>query len=108
MRIIVLAFALLLGACSNSALTVGLKSDSSYAITQTFQKVLEENKAGFTGTWYNSKTKTSGTVTVISTYYRYNRPCREFVATIHGTKGSVNRYGDACRYGAHNWKLINF
>ena len=45
MRIIVLAFALLLGACSNSALTVGLASDSSYAMTQTFQKVLEENKA---------------------------------------------------------------
>ena len=108
MRILVLGFALLLGACSNSALTVGLGSDSSYAMTQTFQKVLEENKAGFTGTWYNAKTNTSGTVTVISTYYRYNRPCREFVATIHGTKGSTNRYGDACRYGAHNWKLIKF
>ena len=43
MRILVLGFALLLGACSNSALTVGLGSDSSYAMTQTFQKVLEES-----------------------------------------------------------------
>tara|TARA_Y100001937_G_scaffold122602_1_gene184053 strand:+ start:263 stop:589 length:327 start_codon:yes stop_codon:yes gene_type:complete len=108
MKILVLSLALLLGACSNHALTGGLKSESSMAMTNTFQSVLENNKAGVTGTWYNPNTKTSGTVTVISTYYRYNRPCREFVATIHGTKGSTNRYGDACRYGAHNWKLIKF
>ena len=77
-------------------------------MTQTFQSVLEQNKAGFTGTWYNPKTNTSGTVTVISTYYRYKRPCREFLATINGQRGTENRYGDACRYGAHNWRLINF
>ncbi len=108
MRILILAFTLFLGACSNHALTVGLGKESSYAMTKTFQSVLEQNKKGFTGTWYNAQTKTSGTVTVISTYYRHNRPCREFVATIHGTQGNVNRYGDACRYGAFNWKLINF
>ena len=108
MKALVLGCVLLLGACSNSALTVGLKADSSYAMTKTFQSVLEESKSGFTGTWYNAKTKTSGTVTVISTYYRNNRPCREFLATINGRYGTENRYGDACRYGAHNWKLIRF
>ena len=108
MKALVLGCVLLLGACSNSALTVGLKADSSYAMTKTFQSVLEESKSGFTGTWYNAKTKTSGTVTVISTYYRNNRPCREFLATIYGQYGTENRYGDACRYGAYNWKLIRF
>tara|TARA_Y100001972_G_scaffold121082_1_gene164541 strand:- start:421 stop:747 length:327 start_codon:yes stop_codon:yes gene_type:complete len=108
MKVLVLAFALLLGACSNSALTVGLQKDSAYAMTKTFQSVLENNKSGITGTWYNNQTKTSGTVTVISTYYKHNRPCREFVATIHGTKSSVNRYGDACRYGHNDWRLIYF
>ena len=98
MKALVLGCVLLLGACSNSALTVGLKADSSYAMTKTFQSVLEESKSGFTGTWYNAKTKTSGTVTVISTYYRNNRPCREFLATINGQYGTENRYGDACRY----------
>ena len=108
MKALVLGCVLLLGACSNSALTVGLKADSSYAMTKTFQSVLEESKSGFTGTWYNAKTKTSGTVTVSSTYYRNNRPCREFLATINGQYGTENRYGDACRYGAYNWKLIRF
>ena len=108
MKTIVIACVLLLSACSNHTLTAGLKNESAFAMTKTFQSVLENNKAGFTGTWDNSNTNTSGTVTVISTYYKHNRPCREFVATIHGTKGSTNRYGDACRYGAFNWKLIYF
>ena len=108
MKALVLGCVLLLGACSNSALTVGLKADSSYAMTKTFQSVLEESKSGFTGTWYNAKTKTSGTVTVISTYYRNNRPCREFLATINGQYGTENRYGDACRYRSYNYKLIRF
>jgi len=108
MKIVLLACTLLLGACSNSALTVGLGNDSSYAMTQTFQSVLEQYKSGHTGTWYNPRTKTSGTVTVISTYYQNKRPCREFVATINGQYGTEERYGDACRYGAHNWRLIYF
>ena len=108
MKLFVVLFALILGACSNNALTVGLQTDSAYAMTKTFQSVLENNKSGITGTWYNEKTKTSGTVTVISTYYKHNRPCREFVATINGQYGSENRYGDACRHGAHNWRLIHF
>ena len=107
-RIFLLLSFLFLGACSNYSLTAGLGSDSSYAMTRTFQSVLEQNKAGFTGTWYNPKTNTSGTVTVISTYYRYNRPCREFLATINGVYGTENRYGDACRHGQHNWRLIRF
>ena len=72
------------------------------------KKALEESKSGFSSSWYNSDTNTSGTVTVISTYYRYNKPCREFIATIHGNKGTQNRYGDACRYGQYNWRLIRF
>tara|TARA_Y100001937_G_C6887654_1_gene227549 strand:- start:58 stop:384 length:327 start_codon:yes stop_codon:yes gene_type:complete len=108
MKALVLSCVLLLGACSNSALTYGLGNDSSYAMTHTFQSVLEEYKSGYTGTWYNAKTNTSGTVTVISTYYKHNRPCREFLATINGQYGTENRYGDACRYGAHNWRLIRF
>ena len=108
MKFLIVSLALLLGACSNSALTVGLGSDSSFAMTKTFQSVLENSKSGFTGTWYNAKTNTSGTVTVISTYYKNNRPCREFLATINGQFGTENRYGDACRYGAHNWRLIYF
>tara|TARA_A100001015_G_C14873357_1_gene665296 strand:- start:578 stop:904 length:327 start_codon:yes stop_codon:yes gene_type:complete len=108
MKIVVLLCLLIVGACSNAQLTVGLGSDSSYAMTKTFQSVLEEYKAGYTGTWFNAKTNTSGTVTVISTYYKNNRPCREFLATINGRYGTENRYGDACRYGAHNWRLIRF
>ena len=108
MKALVLGCALLLGACSNSALTVGLGKDSSYAMTHTFQSVLEQYKSGHTGTWYTPRTETSGTVTVISTYYRNKRPCRVFTATINGVYGTETRYGDACRYGAHNWRLIKF
>ncbi len=99
---------MLLGACSNHSLTVGLNTQSSSLMTKAFQEALETAKSGHTQSWYNSNTNTSGTVTVISTYHRYNRPCREFVATIYGNKGSTNRYGDACRYGQYDWRLIRF
>ncbi len=107
-RILLLCSFLLLGACSNHKLTFGLGTESALLMTESFQKALEESKSGFSSSWYNSDTNTSGTVTVISTYYRYNKPCREFIATIHGNKGTQNRYGDACRYGQYNWRLIRF
>ena len=107
-RVLLLFSFLLLGACSNHRLTVGLGTESSSLMTESFQKALEESKSGFSSSWYNSNTNTSGTVTVISTYYRYKKPCREFIATIHGNKGTQNRYGDACRYGQYNWRLIRF
>ena len=48
MKILILGFVLLLGACSNHALTVGLGKNSSYAMTKTFQSAMEQNKKGFT------------------------------------------------------------
>ena len=50
MKTIVIACVLLLSACSNHTLTAGLKNESAFAMTKTFQSVLENNKAGFTGT----------------------------------------------------------
>ena len=79
MKLFVVLFALILGACSNNALTVGLQTDSAYAMTKTFQSVLENNKAGITGTWYNEKTKTSGTVTVTVSYTHLTLPTTPYV-----------------------------
>ena len=105
-RLLLVCSFLLLGACNTtSQLTVGLGTESSTKMIVTFQEALEETKAGFSKTWVNVNTNTSGTVTVISTYYRNNRPCREFVATIYGPNGTRNRYGDACRWKQYDWRV---
>ena len=104
-KILCLLGILLLTACTQASLTAGLKSESAEMMMMTFQKTLEESKSGFSQTWHNPNTSTSGTVTVISTYYRHKRPCREFVATVYGINGTKNKYGDACRWNQYDWRL---
>ena len=108
MKTLCLLGILLLTACTQASLTAGLKSESAAMMMTTFQEALEHSKSGFSQSWYNPKTSTSGTMTVISTYYRYNQPCREFVATVTGVKGTINHYGDACRSSQYDWNLIIF
>tara|TARA_Y100001970_G_scaffold209870_1_gene255905 strand:- start:444 stop:779 length:336 start_codon:yes stop_codon:yes gene_type:complete len=105
MKILCLTGILLLTACTQASLTAGLKSESAEMMMMTFQKTLEESKSGFSRTWYNPNTITSGTVTVISSYYKNKRPCREFIATVYGINGTKNMYGDACRWKQYDWRL---
>ena len=102
-KILCLTGILLLTACTQASLTAGLKSESAEMMMMTFKKLWNLNQVF--KTWYNPNTITSGTVTVISSYYKNKRPCREFIATVYGINGTKNMYGDACRWKQYDWRL---
>jgi surface antigen len=81
-------------------------ADDLQHLRPLINQTLETEKSGVEIGWSNPETGHSGTLRVERTFYRDQRPCREYLRTIEraGASTLVTR-GVGCRVGRAQWEI---
>lgn len=101
---VLIASAIMLGACSTTTWRDSLSAADRAQMDAAVQSALEERKTGESGNWANAASSHRGTVTPTRTWRNDDgRDCRDYQQTV--TVGDVTRvgYGSACRAGNGVW-----
>ena len=106
---------LIAGAVAGDFIGQKLSAQSKQAHTQTVAHTLEYSATGVTNNWrnpdggrnqYGQHQREQGNVTVMNTFNRNGRYCREFQQTITVGGQSPQGYGPACRQPDGSWEII--
>lgn len=102
-----LGAALLLGAGAAGAAPADPSGDLAH-IRPLIDQTLETEKSGIEIRWSNPGTGHSGMMRVERTFFRDQRPCRDYLRTVlrPGESGFVIR-GTACRAGRAEWDILD-